>query len=83
MARPNGSTFDPVLGEFKKQGVGAMNWGFVSGKTQTIYPWDSWVKTYTGEPPLWFHDIFRANGTPYKALSLPTSFELASSFSTL
>ena len=41
MARPNGSTFDPILGYFKQQNVGAYNWGFVSGKTQTIYPWDS------------------------------------------
>ncbi|HWD20028.1 MAG TPA: 1,4-beta-xylanase [Verrucomicrobiae bacterium] len=67
MARPAGSTFDPNLGYFKSQGVGAYNWGFVSGKTQTIYPWDSWTKKYTGEPPLWFHDILRADGTPYRA----------------
>jgi hypothetical protein len=46
--------------------VSAYNWGFVSGKTQTIYPWDSWKKTYTAEPPLWFHDIFRADGTAYR-----------------
>ncbi len=39
--------------------------GFVSGKTQTIYPWDSWKKAYTAEPPVWFHDIFRPDGTPY------------------
>jgi hypothetical protein len=66
MARPVGSTFDPNLGYMKEQNIGAYNWGFVSGKTQTIYPWDSWTKTYTSEPPLWFHDIFRADGTPYK-----------------
>jgi hypothetical protein len=65
MARPMGSRFDPVLGYFKEQHVGAYNWGFVSGKTQTIYPWDSWTKTYTAEPPVWFHDIFRPDGTPY------------------
>jgi hypothetical protein len=65
MARPIGSRFDPVLGYFKEQHVGAYNWGFVSGKTQTIYPWDSWNKTYTAEPPVWFHDIFHPDGTPY------------------
>jgi hypothetical protein len=65
MARPAGSRFDPVLGYFKQQGVGAYNWGFVSGKTQTIYPWDSWKKKYTAEPPLWFHDILHTDGTPY------------------
>jgi hypothetical protein len=67
MARPQGSTFDPILGYFKKQKVGAYNWGFVDGKSQTIYPWDSWKRTYTAEPPLWFHDIFRSNGEPYIA----------------
>lgn len=66
MARPAGSTFDPILGYFKQEHVGAYNWGFVAGKTQTIYPWDSWKKSYTDEPPLWFHDIFRTDGTPYR-----------------
>jgi hypothetical protein len=66
MARPRGSTFDPILGWFKQQKVGAYNWGFVDGKSQTIYPWDSWEKPYTAEPPLWFHDIFRPDGTPYR-----------------
>ncbi|WCJ60156.1 cellulase family glycosylhydrolase [Fontisphaera persica] len=67
MARPQGSTFDPILGYLKQQKVAAYNWGFVDGKTQTIFPWDSWRKPYTNEPPLWFHDIFRRDGTPYKA----------------
>jgi hypothetical protein len=66
MARPAGSTFDPILGIFKKEDVGACNWGFVSGKTQTIFPWDSWTKHYTSEPPLWFHDILQKDGTPYR-----------------
>jgi hypothetical protein len=65
MARPAGSTFDPVLGYFKEQNVAAYNWGFVSGKSQTIYPWETWKKTYTAEPKVWFHDIFRADGTPF------------------
>jgi hypothetical protein len=65
MARPNGSTFDPMLGYFKSQRIGAYNWGFVAGKTQTIYPWDTWTKKYDAEPPVWFHDIFHADGTPY------------------
>ena len=65
MSRGNGSTFDPLLGTMKEQNVAAYNWGLVAGKTQTIYPWDSWKKTYTDEPPLWFHDIFRRDGTPY------------------
>ena len=65
MARPAGSRFDPILAYLKKEGVGAYNWGFVDGKSQTIYPWDSWQKRYDGEPPVWFHDIFRTDGAPY------------------
>src|ERR1700691_1378092 len=67
MARPRGSTFETVLPVLKQEKVGAYNWGFVSGKTQTIYPWDSWEKQYGDEPPLSFHDIFRGDGTPYNA----------------
>jgi hypothetical protein len=66
MARPRGSTFETILPFFKAQSVGAYNWGFVSGKSQTIYPWDSWERRYPTEPPVWFHDIFRTDGTPYR-----------------
>jgi hypothetical protein len=67
MARPVKSTFQDILPICKKHDVGAINWGFVDGKSQTKYPWDSWEKPYTAEPDLWFHDIFRADGTPYRA----------------
>lgn len=66
MARPNKSTFEGSLPIAKKYKVGAYNWGFVDGKTQTIYAWDSWKKQYVAEPTLWFHDILRKDGTPYK-----------------
>lgn len=65
MARPTGSTFENILPYFKAQHVGAINWGFVDGKTQTIYPWDSWFKKYNAPPKVWFHDIFYENGKPY------------------
>jgi hypothetical protein len=61
---PLGSTFAAILPILKEK-VGAYNWGFVSGKTQTIYPWDSWEKTYMVEPTPWFHDIFRKDGSSY------------------
>ncbi|MBA4139352.1 MAG: cellulase family glycosylhydrolase [Segetibacter sp.] len=66
MSRGNGSTFQGSLPVAKKYNVAAINWGFVSGKSQTIFPWDSWSKKYTSEPDLWFHDIFRRDGSPYK-----------------
>jgi hypothetical protein len=65
MARPRGSTFENELPILSENNVGAYNWGFVNGKTQTIYPWDSWDKEYTSEPDPWFHDILRKDGTPY------------------
>ena len=65
MARPFDSTFQEILPLLKHYNVGAYNWGFVAGKTQTHCPWDSWSKKYEQEPELWFHDIFRANGEPY------------------
>jgi hypothetical protein len=76
MARPNGSTFEGFLPVAKKYKVAMYNWGFVSGKTQTIYPWDSWTKTYTAEPPVWFHDIFRPDGTPYRPAEVQLIREL-------
>jgi hypothetical protein len=67
MARANGSTFEGILPIAKKYKVAAYNWGFVAGKTQTWLPWDSWQKPYVGDhqPAVWFHDIFKSNGTPY------------------
>jgi len=67
MARPRGSTFEAILPLLKNDDVAAYNWGFVNGKSQTIYPWDSWQKSYTAEPAVWFHDIFRQDGTPFSA----------------
>lgn len=66
MARPNGSTFEGFLPIAKKERIGMYNWGLVDGKTQTKYAWDSWDKEYTAEPELWFHDVFRVDGSPYK-----------------
>ena len=67
MARPVGSTFDAILPVAKKHHVGAINWGFVVGKTQTNLPWDSWARPYTLEkPPVWFHEVFFADGRPYR-----------------
>jgi hypothetical protein len=66
MARSHGSTFQNTLPVLKEFHVGAINWGLVAGKTQTIFPWDSWDKPYlNGEPTPWFHDVFRTDGKPY------------------
>jgi hypothetical protein len=65
MARTFNSTFQSILPLLEKYKVGGYNWGFVSGKTQTCCPWDSWLIPYQDHPPLWFHDIYHADGTPY------------------
>ena len=65
MARCRNSTIQAVLPVFKEFRVGAYQWGLVSGRSQTIYPWDSWEKAYSAEPEPWFHDLFRRDGTPY------------------
>jgi len=68
MARGNGSTFEGSLPIAKKYKVAAINWGFVAGKTQTYLPWDSWQKPYVDrQPTVWFHEIFKQDGTPYKS----------------
>lgn len=67
MARPRGSTFESILPVAKEMHVAAINWGFVAGKSQTYLPWDSWQHPYVDhQPPVWFHDIFKEDGSAYK-----------------
>jgi hypothetical protein len=65
MARTRNSTFENSMAILKKENVGAINWGFVSGKTNTIYAWDTPMPNGE-EPKVWFHDVFRKDGTPFK-----------------
>jgi len=67
MARSVGSTFDGTLPVAKEEHVGAINWGFVAGKTQTYYPWESWQHPYIlDQPPVWFHEVLHEDGRPYR-----------------
>jgi len=65
MARPRNSTFENTMPMLKQQNVGAINWGLVSGKTNTKYAWDTPIPDGS-DPKLWFHDVFRPDGQPYK-----------------
>lgn len=86
LARTRGNTVQEILPIMKRHKVGAINWGFVVGKSQTHYGWESRVgpdgkklslarKRAAGEvvkpgepfpePEVWFHDLFRMDGTPY------------------
>ncbi|MDG3583865.1 MULTISPECIES: cellulase family glycosylhydrolase [Galbibacter] len=65
MARTRDSRFSNILPMLKEHNIGAINWGLVNGKTNTIYAWDTPISS--GEEPIeWFHDIFRKDGTPYR-----------------
>ncbi|MBN2485843.1 MAG: 1,4-beta-xylanase [Bacteroidales bacterium] len=64
MARTNGSRFDNILPLLKENNIGAINWGLVSGRSNTIYAWETPVPDGS-EPETWFHDVFRKNGEPY------------------
>lgn len=64
MARRNNSLFETCLPVFKKYKVGAINWGLVKGKTNTIFAWDTPIAGGE-EPKLWFHDIFRPDGSVF------------------
>lgn len=100
LARTRGSTVAECLPVMKKQKVGAINWGFVSGKSGTIWPWESRngpdgkpasleAKRSAGEvirpgdpfpePELWFHDLFRIDGTPFDPAEIKIFKKLTSS----
>lgn len=65
MARTRNSRFSTILPLLKDENIGAINWGLVAGKSNTIYEWDKPIENGS-EPVEWFHDIFRKDGSPYK-----------------
>lgn len=65
MARTKNNSFYNHMSLLKKQNIGAINWGLVAGKTNTIYAWDTPMES-GAEPDVWFHDVFRPDGTPYR-----------------
>ena len=80
MARP-GSTFQKDLPVMKKLKIGAINWGFVAGKTGCVWPWGSRKGKDVDQlradgvvcksieemptPKTWFHEIFKPDHTPF------------------
>tara|TARA_Y100001949_G_C15972340_1_gene324484 strand:+ start:673 stop:1824 length:1152 start_codon:yes stop_codon:yes gene_type:complete len=65
LARGQGSTFQAMLPLLKEKKIAAINWGFVAGKTNTIFPWSSWDIDFTAPPEIWHHDIYMPDKTPY------------------
>ena len=65
LARGQGSTFQAMLPLLKEKQISAINWGFVAGKTNTVFPWSSWDEEFDSLPKIWHHDIYLSDKTPY------------------
>ena len=65
LARSEENTFQNILPLFKEKNVAAINWGFVSGKTNTAFPWSSWDEEFDSLPRVWHHDIYLPDKTPF------------------
>ena len=65
LARGTGNTFQNVLPILKVNQVAAINWGFVAGKTNTVFPWSSWTEKFDSLPKVWHHDIYLPDKTPF------------------
>lgn len=75
MARKHNSLFSNIMPILKKENIGAINWGLVDGKSNTKYAWDEPIPDGS-EPNLWFHEIFRNDGTPYQQDEVDLIMEL-------
>ena len=68
MARSVGSRIAEQLPLFKKERIGAWQWGLVRGRTQTHIPWPN-IKArmynYNEGTSEWFHDLLEMDGRPY------------------
>lgn len=93
MARTCDSLVSTHLPVFASEHVGCVNWGLVSGKTNTIFQWlsldDPMNPTLlskaeakeTESPLVWFHDLFCADGTPYDRTEIELFKQYTSSHS--
>ena len=65
LMRQRDNTFEKMLPLFAARRIGWFNRGLVNGKTQT------WIQQpqfrSEKDPDLWQHDVFRADGKPYRA----------------
>jgi hypothetical protein len=64
MPRKRNSRFENIMPLLKRNNIGEINWGFVSGKTNTIFAGDE-PEPAKKEPLIWFHDILHQDKTPF------------------
>lgn len=62
--RPLGSTVEDILPIFADNGIGAMHWGFINGKTQTHLPWGHRPEMLPYEG-VWQHDLYTSDHQVY------------------
>lgn len=68
LSRNTGSTVADCLPIFRREGIGAMHWGLVNGKTQTHLNWGHLPGD--ADPAIWQHDLFRPDHTAYDATEI-------------
>ena len=66
--RGTGSTVAECLPIFRRENIGAMQWGLVNGKTQTHLNWGHLPGD--PDPVIWQHDLFHADQTPYDSAEI-------------
>lgn len=68
LARPVGSRMEQQLPLMHQHRIGAYQWGFVNGRSQTHMPWPN-LKAKLQDDGVkesrWFHDVLHTDGTPY------------------
>lgn len=68
MARTIDSRITDQLPFYHDNRIGAYNWGFVNGRTQTHHPWPRELEAlhgYVQAPDQWFHDLLWPDGRAY------------------
>lgn len=81
LARPAGSLMEEQLPLMHKHKIGAYQWGFVNGRSQTNVPWPNLkakIENYDAATSPWFHDVLREDGSPYDAKEMDIVKQLTS-----
>lgn len=68
MARGVASRIEDQLPFYRSHRIGAFQWGFIQGRSQTHLPWPGEILSAHGgtiHRDIWFHDLLYADGRPY------------------
>lgn len=65
LARHAKSFMHEQLPIFKERKIACYQWGLVKGRTQTHLPWPNIQRAVPEYADTWFHDLLKADGSPY------------------